>query len=64
MSDTMIEVGSQVVLKAGGHVMTIESVAGKNAVCVWETNEGTRGEAEFPLANLVVYDGTNGRAWP
>ncbi|KQS90285.1 hypothetical protein [Rhizobium sp. Leaf386] len=59
-----ISEGSQVVLKKGGVAMDVEKVAKGVAHCFWENRAGERVDEKHPVADLVIYDGTNAAPQP
>jgi uncharacterized protein YodC (DUF2158 family) len=44
--------GDVVQLKSGGPHMTISSIFGDQAVCIWFDSEGKRTQEDFPLDTL------------
>ncbi|KQT03224.1 MULTISPECIES: hypothetical protein [unclassified Rhizobium] len=55
-----ISEGSQVVLRTGGVAMDVEKVVKGIAHCFWENRAGERVDARHLVADLDIYDGTNG----
>lgn len=49
---TPIEPGSVVQMKSGGPYMTVESVTGSTAVCVWQDKSEKQQRATFSLVTL------------
>ena len=48
--------GDVVVLKSGGHPLSVVEVTGGNVVCVWMGNEGDLFRETLPLAVLELAD--------
>jgi uncharacterized protein YodC (DUF2158 family) len=48
--------GDVVVLKSGGHPLSVVEVNGGNVVCVWMGNEGDLFRETLPLAVLELVD--------
>ena len=49
--------GDVVVLKSGGHPLSVVEVTGGNVVCVWMGNEGDLFRETLPLAVLELAEG-------
>ena len=48
-----MKIGDVVVLKSGGHLMTIDRIKGERAKCVWFNELGWRRTETFSLAALT-----------
>ena len=51
--------GDVVVLKSGGHPLSVVEVTGGNVVCVWMGNEGDLFRETLPLAVLELADASD-----
>ena len=56
MADDPIKVGDTVTVKSGGPLMTVKSLRGNYAICVWFVGK-TKKESKFALVTLKKDDG-------
>jgi hypothetical protein len=59
-----LQLGELVRLRSGSPLMTIGSIQGENATCVWATEYGQIASGTFPIAALTAVGGPGGPTTP